>query len=52
MLNLDRTKTTDGDLVHLEGFQNMRMLYLHDCKVGDESVDKLEEAISGLSVYY
>lgn len=52
VLNLDRTDVVDGDLDQLAGFTNMRMLYLRGCKVSQESVSQLDDAVSGLSVYY
>ena len=51
MLNLDRTDLVDGDPINLPVSRHV-MLYLRGCKVSEESVSQLDDAVSGLSVYY
>ena len=45
MLSLDDTQITDAGLAHLRGLTALQTLYLHDMKVTDAGVKKLQEAL-------
>jgi len=52
VLNLNRCKVNDPDLYHLVGLDELRMLYLRDCNVTDENIEKFKDKMTSLAVFY
>jgi hypothetical protein len=52
VLNLKNCSVEDGDLDHLKGLQELRMLYVKGTSVTAEGAAKLKKSISGLAVFF
>ena len=52
VLNLSQTRITDRNLKDLAGLTELRMLYLEEDPIKEESVQKFQDGMPGLAVYY
>jgi hypothetical protein len=51
-LNLRHCDVANADLAHLEGFEELRMLYLKGTKVDEDKIDEFKSKMNSLAVFF